>query len=542
MPLPAFSQMPAAEPKGRTVVWVRPCGERLLGLVWGAALAVSYPLAHGGEAARFAILRPPAFAHHVERFNSMEDENWTNFVSNAQSWDWLKANIPLFECPDAEVQEIYYFRWWSFRKHLVRAPEGFIFTEFLPPVRHAGDRNTISCAVGHHLAEGRWLADPRYLDDYVRYWLRGSRGKPQPHFHQYSNWFAAATYDRYLVGGNRQFVTGLLGDLVADYRSWETERRLPDGLFWQYDVSDGMEESISGSRTARNVRPPLNSYMFGNAQAIAAIARLARRDTLAREFDQKAADLKRLVNEALWHPTAQFFETRGPDGRFADAREETGFIPWCFGLPEPSRNVAWAQLMDLAGFRAPYGITTAERRHPEFRSHGCCKCEWDGSVWPFATSQTLVGLANVLRDGAAAPVPPQDYLDAFLTYTHCQRFDGKPYIGEYLDEMTGQWLKGRQERSRYYNHSTFADLVITGLVGLRPRPDETIEVQPLLPGGLWDWFCLDGVKYHGRTLTIVWDKDGKRYRLGQGLRVLADGQLVAHAEKLGQMRGVLPSK
>jgi hypothetical protein len=198
--------------------------------------------------------------------------------------------------------------------------------------------------------------------------------------------------------------------------------------------------------------------------------------------------------------------------------------------------------MDPAGFRAPYGITTAERRHPEFRSHGCCKCEWDGAVWPFATSQTLGALANVLRDGTPAPVTARDYLDVFLAYTHCQRFEGKPYIGEYLDEMTGQWLEGRQERSRYYNHSTFADLVITGLVGLWPRSDETVEVHPLLPDGLWDWFCLDGVKYHGRMLTIVWDKDGKRYGRGQGLSVLADGQLIAHAETLGKLTGDLRPK
>jgi len=542
MHLTASSHKPALEPNGATIVLPRACGWRLTGLVWGVALAIGCPLAQAWGAARFAILEPAAFAHHVEYFNRMEDENWTNLVSNAQSWEWLKANIPLFECPDAEVQEIYYFRWWSFRKHLIRTPGGFIFTEFLLPVRHAGDRNTISCAVGHHLAEGRWLADQRYLDDYIRYWLRGNRGKPQPHFHQYSSWFAAAVYDRYLVSGDRRFVSGLLAELVADYRLWEKERRLPAGLFWQYDVSDGMEESISGSRDARNLRPTLNSYMFGNARAIAAIAQLARRPALAREFDQKAADLKRLVNDTLWNPAARFFEVCRPDGRFADVREELGFMPWCFRLPDPACNVAWVQLTDLAGLRAPYGLTTAERRHPEFRSHGCCQCEWDGAVWPFATSQTLVALGNVLQDGAAAPVTGRDYLDAFLTYTHCQRFEGKPYIGEYLDEVTGQWLKGRQERSRYYNHSTFADLVITGLVGLRPRPDETVEVHPLLPDGLWDWFCLDGVKYHGRTLTVVWDKDGKHYGRGQGLSVLADGQLIAHAERLGKLMGDLRSK
>ena len=74
------------------------------------------------------------------------------------------------------------------------------------------------------------------------------------------------------------------------------------------------------------------------------------------------------------------------------------------------------------------------------------------------------------------------------------------HIGEYLDEVTGYWLKGDQERSRYYNHSTFNDLMITGLIGLRPRMDNTVEVNPLIPEGKWDYFCLDNVLYHGRNL------------------------------------------
>jgi len=36
-------------------------------------------------------------------------------------------------------------------------------------------------------------------------------------------------------------------------------------------------------------------------------------------------------------------------------------------------------------------------------------------------------------------------------YVESQSHRGRPYIGEYLDETTGYWLKGDQERSRYYN-------------------------------------------------------------------------------------------
>ncbi len=49
-----------------------------------------------------------------------------------------------------------------------------------------------------------------------------------------------------------------------------------------------------------------------------------------------------------------------------------------------------------------------------------------------------------------------------------------------------------------------------------------IEVNPLLPDDTWDWFCLDNVLYHGRILTIIWDKTGETYNRGQGLTVFAD--------------------
>ena len=74
--------------------------------------------------------------------------------------------------------------------------------------------------------------------------------------------------------------------------------------------------------------------------------------------------------------------------------------------------------------------------------------------------------------------------------------------------------------------------MITGLIGLRPRMDNTVEVNPLIPEGKWDYFCLDNVLYHGRNLTILWDKDGSRYQRGKGLHIYVDGKEVGHADTL----------
>jgi hypothetical protein len=67
-----------------------------------------------------------------------------------------------------------------------------------------------------------------------------------------------------------------------------------------------------------------------------------------------------------------------------------------------------------------------------------------------------------------------------------------------------------------------------------------VEISPLLPAGAWNYFCLDGVNYHGHTLTIFWDADGSRYGRGQGFRVLADGKEIASGKKLERLEGKLP--
>ena len=485
------------------------------------------------------ILDAEMFRHHVDLFNRMEPENIVNHISNERSWEWMKDNVPFFECPDKSFEQTYYFRWWTFRKHLKQTPDGFVFTEFLDKVGHSGKYNTISCALGHHIYEGTWLGDNRYIDDYARFWYVGHEGGLQPHFHKYSNWATWALYRRFLVNRDKGLLVKLLDSFIEDYEAWEAEKGLANGLFWQYDVRDGMEESISGSRNVKNAPPPLNSYMYANAVAISEVAKLAGRRAIAAEYAKKAAKVKSLVHDLMWDSQAAFFKVRHPDGTLAAVREEIGFIPWYFNLPESGHEKAWLHLIDREGFKAPMGITTAERRHPEFRSHGVGTCEWDGAVWPYATSQTLTGLANLLRNYQQQYVGKADYFDALVTYANSHRYEGRPYIGEYLDEVDGTWLKPDSDRSRYYNHSTFCDLVICGLVGLVPREENEVMVYPLIPNDTWDWFCLDNVRYHDRSLSILWDRSGKRYGKGKGLRIFADGKEIARSDNLSCITGEL---
>ena len=482
------------------------------------------------------VLSTDKLQHYVRYFNSIDTETVKNYVTNDKAFNWLSKNVPLFECPDTTIEKIYYYRWWTFRKHLKQTPDGYVFTEFITPMNHGGKYNTISSALGHHIYEGRWLRDTQYINQYINFWLYVDKQTAKPHLHAFSSWIDNAVYNYYLINLDKSFIKKNILELDADYRLWEQEKQLPDGKFWQFDVRDAMEESISGGRKEKNVRPTINSYMYGNAEALVKMASLVGNDTLQKRYTQKAAQLKSIVQDYLWNDTATFFEVRHPDGKFANAREAIGFIPWYCNLPDDKPKYAeqWEQLKDTTGFCAPWGITTAERRHPEFRTHGSGHgCEWDGAVWPFATTQTLKGLANLLTSYKNHNSMTADvFYKELHKYAASHTKRGLPYLGEYQDEKNGEWLKGDNPRSSYYNHSCFADLVISDLVGLKPRADNILEVYPLIPKGKWDWFCLDKVMYHGKNITILYDKTGKKYGKGKGFRIYANGKEIYKGNEL----------
>ena len=236
-------------------------------------------------------------------------------------------------------------------------------------------------------------------------------------------------------------------------------------------------------------------------------------------------------------------------------RELHGYTPWYANLPDPGFESAWAQIIDTNGFFAPFGPTTTERRNHGFAlSYQGHECQWNGPGWPYSTSVTLTAMANLLDNYSQNVVGKKDYYRLLMIYAHSQHLrldNGKvvPWIDENINPDTGDWMartmmKSRtgqiHERGKDYNHSTFCDLIINGLIGLRPQVGNKVEISPLIPDGQWDYFCLDNVLYHGHSLSIFYDKTGRRYGKGKGLRVFADGVEIAHARRLQKLNAILP--
>jgi hypothetical protein len=508
------------------------------------------------------VLQPADYHHYIETFQQQEREATGKLYEGEggeDTWTWVQREIPWFDASDKQFEEMYYFRWYAWKKHLVHTPNGYLITEWLPKPE-LPDFGALPDAAPFHMAEARWLHSTAIAEDDARFWFN-----PGVDSHKYSDDLAATVRGIALANGDRALATSLLPALKANYKAWELMQQDSNGLFWSIDTRDAMEKSISGD----GYRPTLNSYMYADARAIANIAAESGDIATAAAFNAKADTLHVLIETRLWNPKDQFYEVVSPAAdsgirrqkkfvdpgtmmQFSGVREQIGYIPWQFDIPAASHAVAWRQLFDPRGFDGKYGATTAERRSPRFRFASSDQCTWNGPTWPFAMTQTLLALAEYEHTSEKSVMSHADYYKLFARYVLSQHQTLKgghtiDWIDEDLDADTGEWIakdmliaKDKQVgRGNYYNHSGFADPLITGLIGLRPRADNRIVLQPLLPSRQWSYFAIDALPYHHHILTILWDATGARYHRGRGFILMVDGKKAAGRQELGPLEYVL---
>ncbi len=480
---------------------------------------------------------------YVAEFNANDEELYQNDIPNKDAEEWLAAHIPLFECPDRMIEKTYYFRWWTYRKHIKTTPEGYAVTEFLPKVPWSGAYNVINAPAGHHFYEGRWLRDAdEIFSDYLRHFLSHSDDA-----HVYSTWLLDAARAYEAVGGDLSIGKRELDGMIAYYAEWEKTHGHPSGMFWSYDNYDAMEYSISGHRNGnqvKGVRPTLNSYMYADALAIAHFAARLGEDAIATEYTKKAERLRELINTHLLFDG--FYKAKHGEcddeidgildvnGDTGSPMELIGYVPYMFGIPEGNEG-AFFYLEDPDVFLATTGMATADRRHPDYLKEYDHECLWNGYVWPYATSQVLTGLIRTVNAGHPELKPLLIKHLSLYANSHRIEKDGKtlPWIDEVmhpdryewtarsiLEKMGWQEWLGGKERGKDYNHSTFCDLLITGIVGVR-TDTETLTLDPAIPPE-WEYLCLAGLPYRGKRYTILYDKTGKRYGKGEGWQILPE--------------------
>lgn len=496
-----------------------------------------------------------------------------NFGKDAQ---WFLNNIPFLEIDDSEIQQIYYYRWKLYRSHIREiGPQGTNVLEFLPDVPWAREPYTdLNDSSSFHLLEGRWLRSPVTVDNLIDHLYAG--GGNDRHF---SESIADATVATTLVTGDSTPALRHLDSMQYIFNVWDDHFDRRRNLYWIEPLLDATEYTISsidasgagftdhpspdqnhnGFTQGYAFRPSINSYQFANALAIAHLLTLAGKPELAEDYRARAEAIRTAVLQQLWNPALQLFtdiyQRSTPTvtaGEFIRGRELVGYTPWMYELPPRSDGAygaAWSHAFRSSELAGLHGLRTVEPSYSKYlveyrydAATGLRECQWNGPSWPFQTSQALTALANLLRDYPHDGVEPADYLELLRQYTR-EHFliPGHPDLQEDYNPDTGSPIVGLP-RSHHYNHSTYVDLILSGLVGVRPRADDTLEVDPLSPAqptpGKREirFFAVTDLRYHGHDLGIFYDKDGSRYHLGPGLTLFADGKRIAGPVPLGKLQ------
>ncbi len=409
--------------------------------------------------------------------------------------------------------------------------------------------NVISYGAAHQIREARWLRNPKYWQGHLRTWAENekpdgvfpSHVTPRgPSGGQYTDWISSAAWEGHLVHPDAAFLGQVVDRLAANVRGWQKTcdpdgdgLLLVDSHWWtgmEYQPSffafSDYRVSADFSQPARPVsldRVDLTAYNYGNAVAVSRIYRRLGKMEAAREFEDLAAKIAGAVLRKMWQPERRYFYSlRAVDGAVADVKEVIGVYPFYFGMVPPGKGyeTAWASILDPKQFWTKWPVASASRECPAYSQTNwpgdgrAAGCMWNGPTWPHANAIVMTAMARSLRAArdhhvADSPLKPQHLWQLFHSFTKAQFRDqnlNDPWTGEFYNGDTGQWKTAERD----YNHSAWLDVLIPDLIGLLPRDDETLEVDPLLPDSALSFFILDGQRYHGHDVTIVWDSPSAR--------------------------------
>jgi hypothetical protein len=502
---------------------------------------------------------------------------------------WFDRNIAFFTCSDPRITKMFYHRAYLLRRNLMEPGIGRLkwpcFSE--GRWRSGWYPNVISYGAGHQIREARWLRDPKYWMGQLRTFAYNE--KPDgvyPNFvrpneigkGQYTDWITATAWDGYLVHPNQEILRQLADLLANNVRGWQKTRD-PDGdgllsvnshwwtgMEWQpsfFYFSDYRRGPQNPSEPENRVdidRVDLTSYQYGNARTMASVYREIGRPDRASEFDALASKIESAMVAKMWDAAdGWLYSLRATDGAMARAKEIVGVYPFYFDMPAAHERFGgmWESLTDAGEFWTIYPAASASKLCPAYSQDGwpgggVGGCMWNGPTWPHANSLVMSGMANAIRaEGRGSQVAEGDSSHAarkssltkrhlwslFTSYTKAQYRDGKfsfPWTGEFYNGDTGAWKTAERD----YFHSTYLDLVLTALVGMVPRNDDVLEVDPLVPPATLEYFLLDGQHYRGRDVTVAWDAPGGRDRFDDGrdgLDVYVDGKRAAHRPDLGRV-------
>ena len=486
---------------------------------------------------------------------------------------WFDS-APSFSCSDSLLNRMWAYRWFLLRRNLADPQRGSLRSPLFYEGRGLKMTDTpydpqgwefsklITFSTPFHLLESRWRADPSPAYGEVLDLARHPRDdgllqslyvdRPSGVYTHFIPW---AAWQLYLVHPNREWLREVAPALADDLHAWlrmydsdgdllpEIDRHGMTGKEFQpsfWWTPDGFLTDPGEPPNPVLERVDAACYLHMNASALADIFRELGDEGSATEFAGSAAGIRKSVLRLMWDPDLRFFCDLAPGHTRIPVRNVVGFDPFMAGIAGEEHLGVFAHLADPNAFASEYPIPSVSMDNPLYapdatfsgkRIKGPHGCVWNGPTWPFANSTVLMSLAEASRRSEHR----LDKLFAEIFYSNSRLMllggdSSRPEVVEHYNSETGTPISQEED----YFHSSWIDLVVTGVAGLRVSR-EMVVADPIDVG--LDYLDLDGVVVRGRRLRITWRKRDRECPLDlePGLMIWVDGRPVARSDTLARL-------
>ena len=498
-------------------------------------------------------------------------------------WRSFFNAAPEFHCSDSYLERYYYYRLFGLRLNTVEAGGRFNLSSpaIFEGINGGWFRHQISYSSHALMREARWFHDPAVArgllenfianqrDDgsFVGGIMTGPGAQIAVDFMYHADW-GAAIQALYSLHPDDDWLARIAPGLMKYARYYKVEHDREDsGL---YDVRNQAETGqeymaryLFVDRRADRWGPlrlkgvDATVYAYNLNRALAWLCEKTGADPVP--YTAEAQAIRSAILERMWDPERRFFFDVHPEtGEHSPAMAAIGFYPFLTDIPGPEHLPALDYLFDPAYFGTPYPLPATAVSDPTFSAFGEWKnrrhvCPWNGRAWLMTTSHVCQALAhtalrtesevsdfarrrelsdsNSIRAMSRAGYPGslrEAAADLIRRHVHALFVDGdlaRPCSFEYYNPLTGQqpYFRGTDD----YMHSWILDLILQFVAGLQPNPDEGVLAVDPLPFGL-EHFSVERAVVWGRRVAVEW-------RSVDGLRVLLEGQQVAHRPDLGRL-------
>lgn len=472
-------------------------------------------------------------------------------------------NLPYIDVPNKAVQKAIDYRWWLERFNTMDANiPGYDFQYPVTVEGVLGYNNAIALTQPMHLQDTKWLRNAylplgqllsvgnssqssAFLDN------PGNRSNWNNHYGQY---IADAGLEAFnVIGGGAELAENLAyyfehdakGQL--DHYGNHTSATTPENYLIDYqnnymtgNDADTISMHVKGIGNWKTHGE--NAYVYAAAQSASDLYGMLGNIEKSEEMKTLAENIQSDILEYLWCDQCQKFETRA-------VSPTSSFV---------SHNPDKPNLVELTesnnyNYFSVGAVPTDEASIAKYKE--ALKTFTNGDDFPIFPYYTANQVHNKQLPGSNNfsninfTVQARAYEAALRTYDVEQE-----YVTDDMLALMVEWCAWNMYPNggdiRYPNNNEFFNidnktldtyyrswiyhnilgnytyLFIEDMAGVQPRSDEKLELDPI--DFSYDHFMVNNIRYHGKDITISWDKpDGNKYygdNVPEGFAVWIDGE------------------